>query len=95
MYALLMLLLAAPADTAPTDVAATYRSEKTLPQLQECLTTRLSASGDVVAVQAEGYITLIYKDGTHPPTVIDLAPPQIIVKTRQPKDARKSIQSCL
>ena len=74
MHALLILLLAAPADTAPTDVATIYRSEKTLPQLQECLTTRLSASGDVVAVQAEGYITLIYRDGTHRPTVIDLAP---------------------
>ena len=95
MQALLVLLLLASAIGPPPPGPTTYTSHKSLSELQECLTRRLSPSGDVTAIQAEGYVTLIYKDATHAPLVIDVAPPNIIIKTDVPNGAQKSIQSCL
>jgi len=91
---LLFLLLASTSD-APEKAAASFKSDKTLQKLQQCLTDRLSKKGDVTAIQAEGFVTLVYEDGTHRRMMIDVAPPEVSVTTQLAFGTRRIIESCL
>jgi hypothetical protein len=91
---LLFLLIASPSAT-PDPTNSTFKTAKSLQQLEQCLTAHLSKQGDVTAVQAEGYVTLVYQDSTHRPMMIDLAPPNVMVTTDLAFGTRKIIQSCL
>lgn len=91
---LLFLLLASP-SASPEPAATTFKTQKTLQQIQQCLTDQLSKQGDVTAIQAEGYVTLVYQDSTHKPMMIDLAPPEILVTTDVAFGTRRIIKSCL
>ena len=92
---LLMLLLASDPAASSDEPRLTYRSEKGLRQLQQCLTDRLRKRGDVTAVEAEGYISLVYNDGTHPTMVIDLAPPDVTVTIPVAYGTPSIVKSCL
>lgn len=91
---LLFLLLASP-SASPEPATTAFRTEKTLQKLQQCLTDHLSRQGDVTAIQAEGYVTLVYEDSTHRPMMIDLAPPDVLVTTDLAFGTRRIIKSCL
>ena len=91
---LLLLLLASP-GAAPEKIGASFKTEKTLQKLQECLTDHLSRKGDVTAIQAEGFVTLVYEDSTHRRMMIDLAPPDVAVTTELAFGTRRIIKSCL
>lgn len=91
---LLFLLLASPgASSEPATTA--FKTEKTLQKIQQCLTDHLSKQGDVTAIQAAGYVTLVYQDSTHRPMMIDLAPPDVLVTTELAFGTRRIIKSCL
>ena len=96
MHAVLLMLLFASDPAAPSGEAhLTYESGKSLKQLEQCLTHRLSKRGDVTAVEAEGYISLVFNDGTHLPMVIDLAPPKVTVTTQVAYGTPTIVKSCL
>ena len=96
MEAILLLLLMSSQNPPPEKVEAVhYKTQKTLQQLEQCLTQRLSKQGDVTAVQAEGYITLVYQDGAHKPMMIDVAPPDVSITTDLAHGTRRIVQSCL
>ena len=93
---LLFLLIATASPSAsPETAGASFKTEKNLQKLQECLTDRLSRKGDVTAIQAEGFITLVYEDSTHRRMMIDLAPPDVSVTTQLAFGTRRIIESCL
>ena len=95
MEAILLLLLVSAPSTSPEKPAVQYKSEKTLQQIEQCLTERLSKRGDVTAVQAEGYVTLVYQDSAHRPMMIDVAPPNVTVTTDLAHGTRSIVKSCL
>jgi hypothetical protein len=95
MSLLLLALLAAMQDTPPQAEGARYQTKKSLPAVVQCLTDGLSKRGDVTAIQAEGYITLLFQDDTHLPMLIDVAPPNVIVRTEIVFGTRGIIESCL
>jgi hypothetical protein len=96
MRAVLLMLLFASEPAAPSDEARlTFQTEKSSQQIAQCLTERLRKRGDVTAVEADGYITLVYNDGTHLPMVIDVAPPTITVTTQVAYGTPTIVKSCL
>jgi len=92
---LLLLLISSPSAPPEKSEAVHYKSQKTLQQIEQCLTQRLSKQGDVTAVKAEGYVTLVYQDGAHKPMMIDLAPPDVTLTTEPAHGTGKIVQSCL
>ena len=106
---LLALLVAAQAATAASAPAsdmgassgdspqpsAIYKTAKTIPALEQCLTDSLSKLGDVTSIQTEGTTTLMLKTGTESPMLIDLAPPKVIVTTKFAYGTRSLVKACL
>jgi len=74
---------------------ASYQSRKSLPDLQKCLTDKLSEIGDVTAVKMEDSTTLVLRWGADAPMLIDLAPPRVTVTTRFANGTRKIVEDCL
>ena len=89
VLALLMLAEAAQ------PVGASYKSAKSLPDLQTCLTDTLTGVGDVTALKMEGLVTLMIREGERKPMLIDLAPPKVTVTTDFLRGTRKLVESCL
>ena len=92
---LLLLLIAMAPAPAPPRAEAVYRTQKSLAELEQCLTQKLSKRGDVTAVDAEGYLTLMYNDNSGIVMAIDLAPPTVSVKNRFAYGTRSIIKACL
>ena len=96
MLAKLLLLAAATVPVpAPQRAEAVYRTDKSLDELQQCLTRRLSKRGDVTAVAAEGYVTLMYNDSSGRIMAIDLAPPTVRVNSKFAHGTRSIIKACI
>ena len=87
----------APAPALPQATAAvvTFRSRKTLPQLEKCLTDRLSQLGQVTSVPIEDAKTLMLSTSDEPPMMIDIAPPVVKVTTKFAIGSKPLIQGCL
>ncbi len=90
-----MLLLIAGPSVAPEQPDATFHTGKNLPALERCLTERLSQRGDVTAINSEGYVTLMYREGKETPMLIDLAPPNVTITTKIAFGTGSIIKSCL
>ena len=88
---LALLILAEAAQP----VAASYQTAKSLPDLQTCLTDKLTGVGDVTALKMEGLVTLMIRDGERKPMLIDLAPPKVTVTTDFLRGTRKLVEACL
>jgi hypothetical protein len=100
MRILLSLLLAAfAADPPPADPqqapAAVYKTAKTLAVLEQCLTDSLSKIGDVTAVKFDSSTTLMLREGTEAPMLIDIAPPSVTVTTRFAYGTRSLVKGCI
>ena len=95
MEPIFLFLLIATASAEPVRTGASFKTDKTLQRLQQCLTDHLSKKGDVTAIQAEGFVTLVYEDSTHRRMMIDLAPPDVSVTTQLAFGTRRIIESCL
>ena len=95
MTLLLLALLAATQSTPAEGGGTKYQTKKSLPEVVQCLTDGLSKRVDVTAIQAEGYITVLFQDDTHLPMLIDVAPPNVIVRTEIVFGTRGIIESCL
>ena len=95
---LALLLLTGTTDTQSIQSqgpGASYHTAKSLPALEQCLTERLSARGDVTAVEIDGMKTIMFREGTGPAMVIDIAPPAVTVTTRFVVGTRRLVESCL
>jgi hypothetical protein len=95
-----MSLLLTAGATAPISgprdgPGVTYRTAKTLSELEACMTKSLSKLADVTAVATEGSTTLLYGERTQPQMLIDLAPPKVIVETRYAYGTRSLVEACL
>jgi hypothetical protein len=96
------LLLSAMAATPPATPAAppeapvtTYQTGKSERALEDCLTRALSSRGDVTAIAAEGVTTLMFRDTTGRPMLIDLAPRSLKVTTSFASGTRHLVEHCL
>jgi hypothetical protein len=89
-----LLLLTLSSDAPPTK--SVYRSSKTLPELERCLTDGLAKRGDVTTLYSGGYTTLVFRESKDSPAMlIDLAPPMVILKTKFSYGTRGIVKSCL
>ena len=78
MGPVLALLILASVEAAQP-VGASYQTAKSVPDLQKCLTDKLTGVGDVTALKMEGYVTLMLRGNQGKPMLIDLAPPKVTV----------------
>jgi hypothetical protein len=85
---------AAPAAPAP-EVATIFKTSHTVPELEKCLTEKLSAVGEVTSVPIEGTKTLMFRTVDEPPMMIDLAPATVKVTTKFALWTRPIIETCL
>jgi hypothetical protein len=86
----------APAgDDAATGAGTVFKTNKTLADLEKCLTDRLSQGGEVTSVPIEGVKTLMYRTTDEPAMMIDLAPPTVKVTTKFAIGTEPIVKSCL
>ena len=99
MLVVVTFLLAAEAPAANAVAVApavvTFRSRKSLPQLEKCLTDRLSQLGQVTSVPIEDAKTLMLSTSDEPPMMIDIAPPVVKVTTKFAIGSKPIIKDCL
>ena len=101
MLIVVTLLLAAaaepPAASAPEAAppVVTFRSRKTLPQLEKCLTDRLSQLGQVTSVPIEDAKTLMLSTSDEPPMMIDVGSRTVKVTTKFSIGTKPIIKGCL
>jgi len=77
------------------EVATVFKTSRTLPELEKCLTDKLSAVGEVTSVPIEGTKTLMFRTVDEPPMLIDIAPPTVKVSTKFALWTRPIIETCL
>ena len=99
MQLVLLILLTSPVTTTAPDSGqssgASYQTKKSSEALEQCLTRKLSESGDVTSVKIEGTTTLMYRRDNDSPMVIDLAPPMVTVTTKFALGTRKLVEACV
>ena len=97
MQLLFLLFLTAAVqkpDSGPAPLAS-YKTAKSSEALEQCLTEKLSKSGDVTSVKIDGTTTLMYRRDNDSPMIIDLATPTVSVTTKFAFGTRKLIEACL
>lgn len=95
-FVALALVLAFSANDPPQGPGETYKSAKTLPALQSCLTDKLARIGDVTDITVDGITTLMVRESPADPVMlIDLAPPSVTVTTNFLYGTRKLVEACL
>lgn len=94
MGPVLALLILASVEAAQP-VGASYQTAKSVPDLQKCLTDKLTGVGDVTALKMEGYVTLMLRGNQGKPMLIDLAPPKVTVTTDFLHGTRKLVEACV
>jgi hypothetical protein len=100
MLLFLSLLVSAAGPQAATTAqlsaaGATFHSKKSLPDLERCLTDRLSQLGEVTSVPIENAKTLMFSTMDEPPMMIDIAPPDVKVTTKFAIGTEPIIKGCL
>src|ERR1700750_409819 len=86
---------ASPGDTPTPPVGTTFRTRKSIAQLEKCLTDRLSKVGEVTSVPIEGMKTLMYSTTDEPPMMINIDPPSLIVTTKFAIGTKPIVKSCV
>ena len=74
---------------------ATFKTDKTLAALEQCLKNKLSARGDVTTIKVDGITTLMLRNSTKSPMLMDLDPPSVTLTTRLAYGTRNLIKACL
>jgi hypothetical protein len=98
IQSLLLIVMAANPSATPPEAPApgtTYQTAKSERALEDCLTRVLSARGDVTAIASEGVTTLMFRDTTGKPMLIDLAPRSLKVTTNFASGTRHLVERCL
>jgi len=99
MVLVLTAAMLASATDPPTDNAikpVTFKSAKTLYDLEQCLTSKLSEVGEVVTVHTDfGQITIVLRDVPGGPMTIDVAPPDVTITSRFLPETRSLVAACL
>ena len=90
-----LILAAAPATAQVHTAGAVFHSKKNLPQLEKCLTDRLSQLGQVTSVPIENAKTLMLSTSDEPPMMIDIAPPDVRVTTKFAIGTEPIVKGCL
>jgi len=85
----------APAAAQVHPAGAVFHSRKNLPQLEKCLTDRLSRLGQVTSVPIENAKTLMLSTSDEPPMMIDIAPPDVRVTTKFAIGTEPIVKGCL
>ena len=94
----LLLIMPTAASHASLDdeqVGASYRSAKSMAELQKCLTKKLSERGNVTAANIDDGITLLFQEENQEPMVIEVAPSSVKVTTRFVFGTRKLVEACV
>ena len=93
------LLLCACATSAPDRAASVqsgnYRTAKGSAEVERCLADALSTRGEVTSVNTGSVTTVMLRDGSEPPMLIDIAVPAVTVTTRMAYGTRRLIEGCL
>ena len=63
--------------------------------MERCLADALSTRGEVTSVNTGGVTTVMLRDGSEPPMLIDIAVPAVTVTTRMAYGTRRLIEGCL
>ena len=93
---LLLSACATPAPQASTPVqAASYRTAKGAAEVERCLADALSTRGEVTAINTGGVTTVMLRDGSEPPMLIDIAVPAVTITTRIAYGTRALIEHCM
>ena len=80
----------------PHEPRATYKTLKSIPALQTCLTKKLTRIGDVTDLTVDGVTTLMIREAPNEPVMlIDLAPASVTVTTNFLYGTRKLVEACL
>jgi hypothetical protein len=95
-----ILMLSAASSLAPPAAAVqpdntSFHTKKHLPELERCLTDKLSKVGDVTTFNADGIVTVMVRPNGGEPLLVDLNPPTVTVTTRVPYGTRRFIEACL
>lgn len=92
-------LLASATDTPPAANAVkpvTFKSAKTLYDLEKCLTSSLSEVGEVVSVHTDfAQLTIVLRNVPGGPMTIDLAPPDVTITSRFLPETRSLVAACI
>ena len=92
-------MLASATDTPPAADGikpVTFKSAKTLYDLNQCLTAKLSEVGEVVSVRTDyDKTTIVLRDVPGGPMTIDLAPPDVTVTSRFLPETRSLVAACI
>jgi len=93
------MLLGAAGSTSPTASQVhglSFRTHKSVATIQKCLTVKLSQIGEIVALNSDvKSTTLVLRDSSDDPMIIEIAPPSVIVTTRIIHGTRKIVQDCV
>jgi hypothetical protein len=96
---ILSLLLSGCATSAQhgsTPVASgSYRTTKASAEVERCLADALSTRGEVTAINTGGVTTVMLRDGSEPPMLIDIAVPTVTITTRMAYGTRGLIEQCM
>ena len=63
--------------------------------MERCLADALSTRGEVTSVNTGGVTTLMLRDGSEPPMLIDISVPSVTVTTRLAYGTRGLIEKCM
>lgn len=96
---LLPLLLiagcAGPSNITRDAPAESFKTHKSVADLELCLTASLSKLEDITSVNNAGVTTLMYGDRAKPSMLIDLAPGRVTVTTNFAPGTRSLIVACI
>ena len=84
-----------PAADSKREVQTRYQSSKPMAALQKCLVDKLTARGDVTAVPIGNSVSLMYRENSGAPMIIDLEPPAVTITTKVAFGTRKIVEGCL
>ena len=91
-------MLAGATDTPAVNAIKpiTFKSSKTLYDIEQCLTSKLSEVGEVVTVHTDfGQITIVLRDVPGGPMTIDVAPPDVTITSRFLPETRPLVTACI
>ena len=92
---LLLAGCAGPTNITRDSPAESFKTHKTVAELETCLTASLSKLDDITSVNSEGVTTLMYGERAKPAMLIDLAPGRLTVTTSFAPGTRSLIVACI
>jgi hypothetical protein len=84
-----------PPAASAREENASFQTKKHIPELERCLTKKLSRLGDVTTFNADGMVTVMVRTGSAEPLLLDLHPPTVTATTRLQYGTRRLVEACL